>query len=98
MLSATLLLLLAAAPAELTIDARPEGVQVQLDGQKKSNKSPVTVKLKPGRHLVKLTFKGDSHQEELVLKAGEKRTWQWTFEETKSGTAPTEAPEPSLDE
>jgi hypothetical protein len=40
--------------------------------------------------VVRLSHKGDSHEEEVALKAGEKKTYQWAFEGTKSGAAPTD--------
>lgn len=92
MLALTLSLVLTAAPAELTIDVKPADVAVMVDGQKKSVKGgPITVKVKPGRHHVKLTFKGDTHQEEIALKAGEKKTYQWSFEHSTPSTLPTDS-------
>ena len=90
-------LVLAAAPtgpATLTIDVKPEGVEVKVDGKKvgTSNKS-IVLKLKAGKHVVRLSHKGDAHEEEVALKAGEKKTYQWEFEGSKPGAAPTdEAP------
>lgn len=84
-------LVLAAAPAELTIDVQPDGVEVKVDGKKKGvSGKPIVLKLKAGRHVVRLTHKGDSHEEEVAVKAGEKKTWQWAFEGTKAGTPPTD--------
>ncbi|MGV3620523.1 MAG: PEGA domain-containing protein [Archangium sp.] len=91
MLALTLSFVLTAAPAELTIDVKPAEVTVLVDGQKKSIKNgPITVKVKPGRHHVKLSFKGDTHQEEIALKAGEKKTYQWSFEHSGPSTLPTD--------
>lgn len=74
-------LVLAASPAELTIDVQPEGVEVKVDGRKRGTSGkPLAVKLKPGRHLVRLTYKGDAHEEEVSVKAGEKKTYAWAFE------------------
>jgi len=101
MLSLTLSLFLAAAPApaELTVDVKPAGVKVEVDGQHHSVKEgQVKLKVKAGRHLVRLSFNGDAHTEEVELKAGEKKTWAWSFEETKSGTLPTDdSPTPSVE-
>ncbi len=98
MLALTLSLVLTATPAELTIDVKPSDVQVVLDGQKKSTKGgPITVKVKPGRHVVRLSFKGDSHEEEIALKAGEKKTYQWSFEHSTPGQAPTDEPAPAAE-
>lgn len=99
MLALTLSLFLAANPAELTLDVKPEGVKVEVDGQRRSpREGQVKLKVKAGRHLVRLSFHGDSHTEEISVKAGEKRAWAWSFEETKSGAMPTEdAPTPSAE-
>lgn len=84
-------LVFTAAPAELTIDVKPGGVEVKVDGKKKGlSGKPIVVKLKAGRHLVRLTHKGDSHEEEVAVKAGEKKTWQWAFEGTQAGAPPTD--------
>ena len=83
-------------PAVLTIDVKPDGVEVKVDGKKvgTSGKS-IVLKLKAGKHTVRLSHKGDAHEEEVALKAGEKKTWQWEFEGTKSGAPPTdETPTP----
>ncbi|MFT3711759.1 MAG: PEGA domain-containing protein [Archangium sp.] len=91
--------LLAANPTQLTIDVKPEGVEVKLDGKKSGHGGkPITVKVKPGKHVVRLSYKGDSHEEEVSVKAGEKKTYSWEFEGTKSGTPPTdEAPAPTTE-
>lgn len=84
-------LVLSAAPAELTIDVKPDGVEVKVDGKKTGTSGKnLVVKLKAGKHLVRLTHKGDAHEEEVALKAGEKRTYQWAFESTQSGAPPTD--------
>ena len=84
-------LVLAAPPAELIIDVKPAGVEVKLDGKKigMSGKA-LSMKLKPGKHVVRLSLKGDAHEEEVALKAGEKKTYQFEFESTKAGAAPTD--------
>jgi ribosomal protein L6P/L9E len=84
-------LVLAAAPGELTIDVKPDGVEVKVDGKKAGMSGKViTMKLKAGKHVVRLSHKGDSHEEEVSVKAGEKKTYQWAFEGTKAGAAPTD--------
>lgn len=84
-------LVLAAAPAELTIDVKPDGVEVKVDGKKKGTSGKLLVlKLKPGKHVVRLSHKGDAHEEEVALKAGEKKRYEWAFESTESGAAPTD--------
>lgn len=84
-------LVLSAAPAELTLDVQPDGVEVKVDGKKQgSSGKPIVLKLKAGKHLVRLTHKGDAHEEEVSVKAGEKKTWKWEFEGTRSGAPPTD--------
>lgn len=84
-------LVLAAAPAELTIDVKPAGVEVKVDGKKAGTSGKnITMKLKAGKHVVRLSHKGDSHEEEVALKAGEKKTYAWEFEGTKAGAPPTD--------
>ncbi len=84
-------LVVAAAPAQLTIEVTPEGVAVMVDGKKHGTSGkPLVLKVTAGRHVVKLSYKGDSHEEEVSVKAGEKKTYVWGFESTKSGAAPTD--------
>lgn len=84
-------LVLAAAPAVLTIDVKPEGVEIKVDGKKAGTSGKnLVMKLKAGRHLVRLSHKGDAHEEEVSLKAGEKKTYQWEFEGSKPGAPPTD--------
>jgi hypothetical protein len=90
-------LTLAAAPTQLLIEVSPPGVEIKVDGKKvgTSGKS-IALKTKPGKHTVRLSFKGDSHEEEVSLKAGEKKTYQWDFGGTGAGSAPTdEKPTPT---
>lgn len=89
-------LVLAAAPAVLTIDVKPDGVEVKVDGKKAGTSGKnIVMKLKAGKHVVRLSHKGDAHEEEVALKAGEKKTYQWEFEGAKPGAAPTdETPTP----
>ena len=71
-------LVLAAGPTELIIEVKPAGVEVKVDGKK------------AGKHVVRISHKGDSHEEEVAVKAGEKKTWQFEFDSTKAGAAPTD--------
>lgn len=84
--------LLAAGPTQLTIDVKPEGVVVMLDGKPagKSGDKPIVKKVKPGKHVVRLSHKGDSHEEEVSLKNGENKTYAWAFEGSKPTAAPTD--------
>jgi CRISPR/Cas system-associated exonuclease Cas4 (RecB family) len=93
------LALAATTQAQLTIDVTPPGVEVKVDGKKIGTSGKTMVlKVKAGRHSVRLAYKGDSHEEEVALKAGEKKTYQWAFEGSKPGAAPTdESPTPSVE-
>jgi uncharacterized protein (DUF427 family) len=72
------------APTQLTIDVKPEDVQVQVDGKKVgTGAKPIILTVKPGTHIVRLAHKGDTHEEEVPVKAGEKKTYSWTFEDAK---------------
>lgn len=85
-------LFLAAAPGELTIDVKPEGVEVKVDGKKRGvSGTPLVLKLKAGKHVVRLTHKGDAHEEEVSLKPGEKKTYSWEFEGYKKPNPTDEA-------
>jgi len=80
MLSLTLALALSAAPAQLTIEVKPEGCVVKVDGKKAgTGAKPFTVKLKAGKHTIRVEYKGDATTEEVAVKAGEKKTWKWEF-------------------
>ncbi len=84
-------LVLGASPSVLIIDVKPAGVEVKVDGKKAGISGKVlSIKLKPGKHVVRLSHKGDAHEEEVAVKAGEKKTYQFEFESTKAGAAPTD--------
>jgi len=85
--------LLAAGPTQLTIDVKPEGVAVMLDGKPagKSGDKPIVKKVKPGKHVVRLSHKGDAHEEEVSVKNGESKTYAWAFEGSAPSAAPTDA-------
>jgi hypothetical protein len=73
---------LAAGPTQLTLDIQPPGVEVKVDGKKigTSGDKPLVVKVKPGNRVVRLVYKGDAHEEEVSVKAGEKKIYAWKFE------------------
>lgn len=96
MLSLTLALALSAAPAQLTIEVKPEGCIVKVDGKKAgTGAKPFTVKLKPGKHTIRVEYKGDATTEEVAVKAGEKRTWKWEFTGHGGEAPPTDTPAPA---
>lgn len=92
-------LVLTAGPTQLVIDVQPEGVAISVNGKKAgaSGPKPLVMKLKPGKHLVRLVHKGDAHEEEVSVKAGEKKTYVWKFEGARApGADPVDpsTPEP----
>jgi hypothetical protein len=96
-MSLLLSLMLAAAPGPttLTIEVSPEDTVIYVDGKKKgTGAKPVTVKVTPGNHIVKVSRKGEGHEEQVHVKAGEKKTWMWAFE----GSPPPKAKETPKEE
>jgi hypothetical protein len=94
MLSLALALTLSAAPAQLTLLVKPPATEVFVDGKKQgTGAKPVVVKVKPGKHVLRYVFKGDAHEEEVAVKAGEKPTYKWEFDvpaEDKPSPEPTQ--------
>jgi hypothetical protein len=94
MLSLMLSLSLGAAPAQMTLVVKPAATEVFVDGKKQgTGAKPVVVKVRPGKHVLRYVFKGDAHEEEVAVKAGEKPTFKWEFdvpEDSKPSLAPTE--------
>jgi len=81
--AATLLLHAAPAtgPGTLNIEIKPASAELLIDGKKKgTGAKPIVVKLPAGKHVLRVLNKGDAHEEEIVIKAGEKKTWKWEFE------------------
>ncbi len=71
----------ATGPATLIVELKPPTSELLVDGKKKGNGAkPMTLKLPAGKHVLRVVNKGDAHEEEIVLKAGEKKTWKWEFE------------------
>lgn len=99
-MSLLLTLMLAAAPAKgpttLIIEVAPEDTVVFVDGKKKgTGAKPITLKnISPGAHIIKLQRKGESHEDQVILKAGEKKTWKWAFEGSGPPPKPKEAEKP----
>lgn len=74
-------LVVAAPPAVVTVELVPPESVLLVDGKKKGdNTKPLVIKMVPGKHLLRVEHKGDAHEEELVVKSGEKKTWKWQFE------------------
>lgn len=94
-MSLLLSLMLTAAPAgptTLIIEVSPEDTVVMVDGKKKgTGAAPITIKnIAPGRHTIKVSRKGEGHEEDIEIKKGEKKTWKWAFE----GSPPPKPKEP----
>jgi hypothetical protein len=80
MLTLALATWLSAAPAQLSIEVKPEDSVVKVDGKKIGTATrTLTVKLSAGKHTIRVEHKGDATTEDIVLKAGEKKTWKWEF-------------------
>ena len=77
-------LLLHAAPSgpgTLTVELKPRSAELLVDGKKRGTGAKTLVlKMVPGKHLLRVVHKGDAHEEEIVIKPGEKKTWKWEFE------------------
>lgn len=85
-------LILAAGPTQLVLDIKPAGIEVKLDGKKVgvSGEKPIVKTVKPGVHVVRVSHKGDSHEEEVAVKSGEKKTFVLKLEDGR--TAPSAEP------
>jgi hypothetical protein len=80
------LVALSGAPkkTQLVLEVKPAEAIVYVDGKKKGTAAKaITLTVTPGKHVIKVTHKGDEHQEEVVVKKGEVRTWQWAFEDDR---------------
>jgi hypothetical protein len=94
-MSLLLSLILSAAPAgptTLIIEVSPEDTVVMVDGKKKgTGAKPITItNINPGNHTIKVSRKGEGHEEDITIKKGEKKTWKWAFE----GSPPPKPKEP----
>lgn len=81
-LAASLLLHAApSGPGTLNVEIKPATSELLVDGKKKgTGAKPMVLKLPAGKHVLRVVNKGDAHEEEIVIKAGEKKTWKWEFE------------------
>jgi hypothetical protein len=92
MVTLTLALLLAASgPATLTLEVKPEAAVVKVDGKKVgTGAKPAVVKLAAGKHQIRCELKGDAHNDEVMLKAGEKKSWHFEFTGIEKSPSTTE--------
>jgi hypothetical protein len=88
-LALTVMLALAAAPkgpqkTQLKIEVKPASTVVFVDGKRKgTGAKPITLSTTPGRHMIKLVFGKDEHQEAVQVKSGETKKWTWAFEDDR---------------
>jgi hypothetical protein len=69
---------------QLKIEIHPDTAVLWVDGKKKGNGSKqYTLTVPPGNHVVKVTNKGDEHQEVVAVKKNEVKSWTWTFEDDR---------------
>ncbi len=74
----------ASKKTQLKIEIHPDTAVLWLDGKKKGKGTKqYTFNVTPGNHVVKVTNKGDEHQEVLHVKKNEVRSWTWTFEDDR---------------
>lgn len=79
---------LATTPAELVITTVPAGARVNVSGVDLSSPTPLTLRLAPGRHIVRVVLDGYQPQQvELNVTAGEKLTPTLTLVKGANGTA-----------
>ena len=80
LIALTASLLLHAAPATVTVTLKPAGCVMFVDGKKKgTGAKPLNLKLPAGKHVFRVVYKGDAHEEEIVLKPGANAPWSWEF-------------------
>ena len=80
LLALTASLLLHAAPATVVVGLKPAGCVLFVDGKKKgTGEKPLTLKLPAGKHVFRVVYKGDAHEEEILLKPGANPPWNWEF-------------------
>jgi PEGA domain-containing protein len=88
---------LAATPAELVITTVPSGARVNVSGVDLSSPTPLSLRLAPGRHIVRVVLDGYQPQQlELNVSAGEKLTPTLTLVKATSGTGATGLAIPAL--
>lgn len=79
--SALLLHAAPSGPGTLMVELKPATSELLVDGKKRGTGAKTLVlKLPAGKHVLRVLNKGDAHEEEIMIKAGEKKTWKWEFE------------------
>ena len=69
-------------PTQLKLDIQPDTAVVFVDGKKKGKGGKlITLAITPGSHIVKIVNNKDEHEEQVTVKKGEQKTFQWAFED-----------------
>jgi hypothetical protein len=69
-------------PTQLKLDIQPDTAVVFVDGKKKGKGGKlITLAITPGNHIVKIVNNKDEHEEQVSVKKGEQKTFQWEFED-----------------
>ena len=51
-----------------------------VDGKKKgTGAKPLVLKLPAGKHVLRVVYKGDAHEDQVTLKSGTNPPWNWEF-------------------
>jgi hypothetical protein len=88
---------LAATPADLVLTTTPPGARVNVSGVDLRAPTPITLKLAPGRHVVRVTLDGYAPQQlELNVTPGAKLTPTLTLVPAANPAATGAAPVPAL--
>jgi hypothetical protein len=98
MLTLALMTWLSAGPTMLSLEVKPAGTLVKVDGKKvgvSQEDKPISVKVTPGKHVIRCEYKGDATTDETVVKAGEKKTWKWEFTGMEKEKKPEAEPAPT---
>lgn len=79
--------------AMLSIQVEPPS-KVFVDGKERGRSDKLKLlTLAPGAHIVRVVYKRDEHEDQVILKKGETVQYQWKFEDDKPA-----APAPAQDE
>jgi hypothetical protein len=79
---------------QLKVEIQPPAAVLFVDGKKKGTgaKKQYLLTVTPGRHTMKVTHKGDEHQEDVFVKKGEVKLWTWAFEDDRRDRRGAAAP------
>ncbi|MHB8420782.1 MAG: hypothetical protein ACYDCL_22130 [Myxococcales bacterium] len=70
------------AKAQILLDVKPATAELFIDGKAMGKASAGrTVDVTAGFHVIKLTSKGDEHEERVKFASGQKTTYKYEFDE-----------------